>query len=306
MFEGQQYPSDAEFESVKRIWGSGFISLPRCDEPEIEEPPHDSPPPTEDEFEPFLERCDGTDDNRNGRIDEGCPDRDGDGFTDDIDNCPLDPNPDQLDLNRDQIGDRCAGLLPAPSRVTPAQSGDTMTLSWTPDAHAIGYTIYRRVAGETDFRYLGTSYPSTKTSQFIDSRTTEKMYTTSTTGTMSTGSMGTYNTTMPGYVEYMMGMYNTTMPGYVEYMVRAVSYTTGQEGLPTVVKIDFSTMSGTKTSPTTSYPTGSLTGNLITFFRPASARINAFPPSTMIPAVIVLLVSMMVILMITTKFKRKN
>ncbi|MFM8176869.1 MAG: thrombospondin type 3 repeat-containing protein, partial [Candidatus Limnocylindrus sp.] len=46
-------------------------------------------------------------------------DEDGDGLTNDIDNCPLIANPDQLDGNGDGIGDACE-LTASP---TPSSSG---------------------------------------------------------------------------------------------------------------------------------------------------------------------------------------
>jgi len=41
----------------------------------------------------------------------GCVDFDGDGFNDDLDNCPADYNPDQEDIDCDGIGDICDGLI---------------------------------------------------------------------------------------------------------------------------------------------------------------------------------------------------
>lgn len=51
------------------------------------------------------------DDNCNGEIDEGPvmmgPDSDGDGISDDMDNCPDLPNSDQMDLDNDDVGAAC-------------------------------------------------------------------------------------------------------------------------------------------------------------------------------------------------------
>lgn len=73
---------------------------------------------------PFLgEACDGQDNDGNGRIDEGCSDRDSDGVVDDLDNCPAVANPNQLDSNHDFIGDACTETI----RVA-TQSGASSTL----------------------------------------------------------------------------------------------------------------------------------------------------------------------------------
>ncbi len=75
------------------------------------------------------ETCDGQDNDGDGEIDEGfddtdgdgdancaddCPldeqnDQDGDGHCADVDNCPTVPNPEQMDLNMNGIGDICEG-----------------------------------------------------------------------------------------------------------------------------------------------------------------------------------------------------
>lgn len=61
------------------------------------------------EFPPFNaeEICDGIDNNGDGLIDEDFADTDGDGLADCIDNCPETPNPDQLDVDANGIGDAC-------------------------------------------------------------------------------------------------------------------------------------------------------------------------------------------------------
>ena len=40
---------------------------------------------------------------------DACPDADGDGVADAVDNCPATPNPDQLDADADGTGDACEG-----------------------------------------------------------------------------------------------------------------------------------------------------------------------------------------------------
>ncbi len=57
---------------------------------------------------PFIgEACDGEDNDENGKIDEGCLDKDGDGVTDSLDNCAEKANTNQKDSNLDFVGDAC-------------------------------------------------------------------------------------------------------------------------------------------------------------------------------------------------------
>lgn len=61
-----------------------------------------------------AEACNGLDDNGDARVDEGCPDRDGDGIVDPLDSCPDAANVDQADLDHDYIGDACAADANSP------------------------------------------------------------------------------------------------------------------------------------------------------------------------------------------------
>ena len=71
---------------------------------------------------PTAESCDGGDNDCDGKVDEGFPDSDGDtlsdctdpdddddGKIDEKDNCPVDPNKDQVDTDADEKGDACDG-----------------------------------------------------------------------------------------------------------------------------------------------------------------------------------------------------
>ena len=53
------------------------------------------------------EECDGLDNDGNGLVDDGFPDRDGDRANDCIDNCPDTPNTGQYNADRDLYGDAC-------------------------------------------------------------------------------------------------------------------------------------------------------------------------------------------------------
>ncbi len=132
-----------------------------------------------------TEACNGLDDNGDGRIDEGFPDRDldgiancvdddddNDGVLDGADNCPLVANPQQRDQNQNGIGDACesatAPIINPPSAfpigidgqfgpvpaewfgVTPApfQNGQTEVYT-TIDPTTLAITLMYDVAGST-------------------------------------------------------------------------------------------------------------------------------------------------------------
>jgi hypothetical protein len=55
----------------------------------------------------------------------GPTDRDGDGILDGADNCPDVPNPDQVDVDQNQIGDICEGCTMLPLRIGDDDDSDT-------------------------------------------------------------------------------------------------------------------------------------------------------------------------------------
>ncbi|HVX91241.1 MAG TPA: thrombospondin type 3 repeat-containing protein [Candidatus Paceibacterota bacterium] len=76
---------------------------------------------------------------RGGARTEGVVDSDGDGIPDNVDNCPLTPNPDQADTDGDGVGDACDNC---PLKANPLQedfdhdgigdSCDNCTVHWNP------------------------------------------------------------------------------------------------------------------------------------------------------------------------------
>ena len=79
-------------------------------------------------------------------------DPDGDGVPDTMDNCPEDPNSDQLDSDGDGAGDACdpgsAGILLPPTGVAASQGTFTnkIHLSWNTVNGAEGYELYRHTS----------------------------------------------------------------------------------------------------------------------------------------------------------------
>jgi hypothetical protein len=119
---------------------------------------------------PPGESCDGVDNDDNGLVDEGCPDTDQDGVVDPLDNCPLVFNAEQADRNRDYIGDECQRPPGAPAGLSGAREGQAVRLVWLANAEAnvVGYNLYRQIEGEAELRFLGSGWPLTTDTTFID------------------------------------------------------------------------------------------------------------------------------------------
>lgn len=151
-------------------------------EPTSHEPPDQHTHPDENlplHEVPNAEVCDGVDNDGDLLIDEACPDRDGDGVVDGIDNCPAVANPKQADADTDFRGDACTGLPGTPTGVTADVTTGGVVLSWTaPDGGqpVAGYNVYRLDPGAQNFRYLG-AYPSTETTTFTDTTVSAGEYT---------------------------------------------------------------------------------------------------------------------------------
>lgn len=264
--DGVQYPSAAQLAAANHP--------PTCGEELIDHEDKAPSSPWNDSF-PDTEFCNGRDDNNNDDIDEGCPDGDHDGLADMIDNCPLDPNPDQWDADGDHIGDDCAGPMPAPKNVRAVPSSDNrgVILTWTPDPRAIGYVVLRRFSSDAPFTYLSkASYPTVTTAMYTDSFMPPKTQssTSATSGcTFTQPSSPTTNSCTAAVDAYFACNPNATKTmsrdtmisacassptpsiNNAEYQVRAVSYTTGAEGLPVVARAGNDANSGYVITQTT-------------------------------------------------------
>ena len=119
---------------------------------------------------PPGEWCNGKDDDGDEVVDEGCTDTDGDGIVDEIDNCPLVPNPGQEDRDGDLRGDACSAAPDSPTGLTARRIDGGVALAWqaVPAPGIVGYNVYRRLDAEPAFRFLGGHWPVTQNTEFLD------------------------------------------------------------------------------------------------------------------------------------------
>jgi hypothetical protein len=171
------YPSDyvddayappCPSQEVNTAWQA----LPQQDDPSE---PHEETEEDESALEglPDFEVCDGKDNDGDADIDEGCADADKDGIANDVDNCPWVANADQADYNGDFRGNACDGRPGAPMdvRAEITEGGIRLTWSAPETGDSIGYNVYRRLAGDQNYRHLG-SYPTTEKVGYTDSGAT--------------------------------------------------------------------------------------------------------------------------------------
>lgn len=135
-------------------WGISE-SLSPFNSPEIKEP-------TDAEF------ADGIDNDRDGSIDEGFVDADGDGVADPLDNCPFIKNSNQFDTNQNYMGDACEGMPEAPKDLRIVNIDGEMRLQWSSSeaTNVIGYNVFRKSKDSIDYQRLGISFPTTLGSAF--------------------------------------------------------------------------------------------------------------------------------------------
>ena len=137
-------------------WATGTSPIPEDDPPWAHVPPG--------------EWCNGKDDDGDEVVDEGCTDTDGDGIVDEIDNCPLVPNPGQEDRDGDLRGDACSAAPDSPTGLTARRIDGGVALAWqaVPAPGIVGYNVYRRLDAEPAFRFLGGHWPVTQNTEFLD------------------------------------------------------------------------------------------------------------------------------------------
>ncbi len=121
-----------------------------------------APPP------PTLETCNGSDDDGDGVVDEGCRDGDGDGVIDILDRCPETPNASQDDLDGDGLGNACERPS-GPKSVQASVSPNGILLSWDGSApDVLGWNVYRESLDTGEIEHLGETGPSTRSPFFSE------------------------------------------------------------------------------------------------------------------------------------------
>lgn len=116
---------------------------------------------------PGSELCNGTDDDGDGNVDEGCPDGDGDGIVDSLDNCPATPNGDQADRNGDFLGDACQIPEIVDLEAT-VQPDDSVVLSWSVSSPDNKGFVIHRANPDGSIVLMGSDYPTTTEQTFAD------------------------------------------------------------------------------------------------------------------------------------------